>query len=280
VSVSDGRVAITTDVLVENVHFRLDWSSPSDIGRKAVAVNLADIASMGAVSTGLVVGLACPRDTPVAWLTALSDGMWEEARIGGAGIVGGDTTMSDKIVISITALGDLRGLPPVLRSGARPGDVLAFAGRLGWAAAGLSALESGRPAPGAVVAAQRSPEPPYFAGPQAARLGATSMIDVSDGLLADVAHIARMSKVAIDVRSELVPLAAVLVEAGRMLNADPLRWALTGGEDHALAATFTEAEAVPDGWTMIGTVSDGEGVTVDGIRYDGPQGWEHFQEKQ
>ncbi|MGH3880023.1 MAG: thiamine-phosphate kinase, partial [Actinophytocola sp.] len=122
VAAGDGRVVATTDVLVEGVHFRLDWSTPEHVGQKAVAVNLADIAAMGAVPTGLLVGLACPKATDAAVVEGLAAGMWKEAVRAGAGVVGGDVVGADQIVISITALGDLQGRAPVTRGGAMPGD--------------------------------------------------------------------------------------------------------------------------------------------------------------
>jgi thiamine-monophosphate kinase len=273
---SDGRVVASTDVLVAGVHFRLDWSSPEQIGRKAAAANLADIAAMGAVPTGLLVGLACPADSAVEVLNGLTDGLWAEARSVGAGVVGGDVVSSPTLVLSVTALGSLEGREPVTRAGARPGDTLALAGRIGWAAAGWAVLARGFRSPVAVVSAHRVPEPPYAAGPQAADAGATAMIDVSDGLLADLGHVARASGVRIDVRTAALVVPDRLVDVGAALGIDPMHWLLTGGEDHALAATFPGD--VPDGWREIGTVADGEpDVLVDGRRYEGGTGgWDHF----
>ena len=148
---------------------------------------------------------------------------------------------------------------PVLRSGARPGDVLALAGRLGWSACGLAVLRRGFTSPIVVVAAHRRPTPPYAAGPAAALAGATAMCDVSDGLLADAAHLATASGVDVDidrtalVRATLEP-DGPLQQVASALGGDPLAWVLTGGEDHALLATFPADAALPDGWTMIGEV--------------------------
>jgi thiamine-monophosphate kinase len=278
VSAPDGRVVATTDVLVEGVHFRLDWSTPEQVGRKAAAVNLADIAAMGAVPTALLVGFGCPADTPATVADEISAGMWAEASKAGAGIVGGDMVTSDMLVVSITALGDLEGRQPVTRSGAQVGDVLAVAGRLGWSAAGLAVLGRGFRSPVTVVGAHRTPEPPYSAGPQAARAGATAMMDISDGLLADLAHIAEASNVAIDVRTDLLDVPQRLVEVGSALGTNPQHWVLTGGEDHALAATFADPAAVPEGWHTIGTVRRGpSAVTVDSQPYKGAPGWEHWR---
>jgi thiamine-monophosphate kinase len=275
-SAPDRRVVASTDMLVEGVHFRLDWSTPEQVGRKAAAANLADIAAMGAVPTALLVGLGCPANTPASVAEGLAAGIWTEADMVGAGVIGGDVVSAPSMVISVTVLGDLCGRAPVTRSGARPGQVLAVAGRLGWSAAGLAVLTRGFRSPVEVVGAHRVPTPPYAAGPAAAEAGATAMIDVSDGLLADLGHVARASGVAIDVASAEVPLAPQLADVAVALGADPLRWLLTGGEDHALAATFPAGAALPEGWVAIGTVEEGAGVSVDGHGYDGVAGWNHF----
>jgi thiamine-monophosphate kinase len=273
---TDGRVVVTVDVLVEGRHFRRDWSSAEDIGHKAAAANLADVAAMGATATALVVGLACPPTTPTSWLEGVATGLAEECAPLGAAVVGGDTVAcaadSSAVVLSVTALGDLAGRPAVLRSGARPGDVVAVAGRLGWAACGLAVLRRGFTSPIAAVAAHRRPLPPYAAGPAAAEAGATAMCDVSDGLLADLGHVARDSRVRIDLdraaleRTFLDP-PGPLQQVAAALGADPLAWVLTGGEDHALVATFRPRATLPEGWSTIGSVQAGgkrTGVFVDG----------------
>ncbi len=273
---SDGRVVATTDVLVEGRHFRRDWSSAEDIGHKAAAANLADVAAMGGVATALLVGLACPSTTQTAWLEGVAAGLAEECAPLGAAVVGGDLVAaaadSASVVLSVTALGDLGGRAPVLRSGARPGDVVALAGRLGWSACGLAVLRRGFSSPIAVVSAHRRPTPPYAAGPGAAEAGATAMCDVSDGLLADLGHIAVASRVVIDLDREALVRACLdpagpLVQVGSALGADPLAWVLTGGEDHALVATFPPRAALPVGWTPIGEVRNGgkpPGMLVSG----------------
>lgn len=276
VAAADGRVVATTDVLVEGVHFRLDWSTPEQVGRKAAAANFADVAAMGAVPTALLVGLAAPSTTPVAILSGLADGLWAEAGAVGAGLVGGDVVAAAELVLAVTALGSLEGRAAVTRAGARSGDVVALAGRVGWAAAGLAVLQRGFRSPGAVVGAHRVPEPPYAAGPQAAVAGATSMIDVSDGLLADLGHVAAASGVVIDLRTPDVP--PRLAELGSALGIDPLSWLLTGGEDHALAATFPADRVLPPGFAAIGEVRAGDpAVLVAGRPYDGEVGWTHFR---
>ena len=278
----DGQVVATTDLLVDGRHFRRDWSTPYDVGRKAAAQNLADVAAMGATPTALLVGLATPPELAAFWAERFADGLREECDLVGASVVGGDVVRCDQLVVAVTALGDLGGRSPVLRSGARPGDVVAIAGRLGWSAAGLAALRRGFRTPRIVVDAHRRPEPPYRSGPAAALAGATSMIDVSDGLVADLGHIADASRVTIAVARSRLEVAAPVAQVAAAVGADPLDWVLAGGEDHALAATFPASATIPEGWRVIGEVStnatpkdDGGRVLIDGADY-GPGGFDHF----
>jgi thiamine-monophosphate kinase len=304
----DSRVVATTDMLVENRHFRLEWSTGADVGVKAAAQNLADVAAMGAIPVALLVGLAAPRDLPVAWAEELAGGLALEAGRAGAHVVGGDLSGADEIVVSVTALGTLAGAAPVTRGGARPSDVVAVTGRLGRAAAGLALLGAGLAEPAGLIAAQRRPAPPYEAGPEAAALGATAMIDTSDGLVQDLGHVAAASGVAIDLDTarlrpgpELAAAARALeraansaggpaaagspaaqwgsaaAELGPAGSAPGLGWVLSGGEDHALAATFPRNIALPSHWTVIGEVREGHGVRVDGMNYQGQAGWQHFR---
>lgn len=275
VSVPDRNVVAGTDVFVEGRHFRRDWSAGADVGHKAAAANLADIAAMGGRGTALLVGLCVPDDLAMGWAEELADGLAAEAAKVGASVVGGDTVAGPTLMISVTALGDLHGRAPVTRGGASPGDVVALAGRLGWAAAGTTILSRGFRSPGALVAAHRRPAVPYEAGPIAAELGATAMIDVSDGLLADLGHIAAMSDVAVDVDQAVLEVPPQMRNAGKALGVDPLEWVLTGGEDHALVATFAPDVPLGPDWRVIGRVGAGKGVTVDGDVYQLPTGWDH-----
>ncbi|GLZ79916.1 thiamine-monophosphate kinase [Actinorhabdospora filicis] len=274
----DGRVVACTDVLVEGRHFRRDWSSPLDVGHRAAAANLADIAAMGARPTGLLVGLCAPKDLPVAWAEEFSLGLAEEAASVGAAVVGGDTVASPVLTIAVTALGDLENRAPVTRAGARPGDIIALAGRLGWAAAGYTILSRGFRSPGLLVNAFRRPEVPYAAGILAAQLGATSMIDTSDGLIADAGHIAKASGVRLDLRRSYFELPTQMADSANALGVDPYEWILTGGEDHALVATFPPDVMLGGAWREIGVVREGEGVTVDGAKWtSAAAGWDHFR---
>lgn len=273
---ADGHVAVSTDMLVEGRHFRLDWSTPYDVGRKAVAQNAADIEAMGAAVTGFVVGFGAPADTPADMAYALSDGLWAEARVVGAGIVGGDLVTAPQWVIAVTVLGDLAGRPPVCRGGARAGDVIAVAGSLGRSAAGYALWRAGVPGHQPLRRAHLVPTPPYGQGRVAADAGATAMTDVSDGLLADLGHLADASGCAIDVsRAALADDRAAVADAAAAVDADPWEFVLGGGEDHALAAAFP-AEP-PPGWRIIGRVRAGTpDVLVDGTAWAGERGWQSF----
>ncbi len=271
-----GLVLASTDVLVEGHHFRREWCAAQDVGHRAAAASMADITAMGGRTTGLLVGFAAPGELPAQWAYDLAAGLAEEAALTGASVVGGDVTAARAVVIAVTALGVLDD-SPVTRSGARPGDVVALAGRLGWAAAGLAVLRRGFRSPRALVAAYCRPQPPYESGPAAARAGASAMIDVSDGLVADVGHLARASGVAVDLDTAALVPAEPLVAVSAAYGVDPLHYCLGGGDDHALVATFPTSASVPERWTVIGTVAEGNGVTVDGRPYEGPQGHEHFR---
>jgi thiamine-monophosphate kinase len=273
----DGRMVITTDMMIHGPDFRLAWSTPYDLGWKAAATNLSDVAAMGAVPTGLVVAIAAPTDTPVGSLEAIADGLREgcEALAPGCGVIGGDLSVSTVLTIVITAFGDLEGRTPVVRSGARVGDVVAVAGTLGLAAQGLRLLfdegvVDGEPdavAAAAVaarypeaVATQLRPAPSIAAGKAASLGGATAMLDLSDGLAIDARRIATASSVALDLSSEAV--------GGRMQ--------LDGGEDHSLLATFPASAALPPAFRAIGRVVRGEGVLVDGVAYTARGGWDPY----
>ncbi len=280
VSVPTGQVIACLDMLIQNRHFRLDWSSADDIGHKAAAENLSDINAMGGRATALLVGLGVPAGLPAEWTLDFADGLAAEAAQVGASVVGGDLTEADLITVAVTALGVCEAAV-VRRSGARPGDLVALAGRQGWAAAGFAVLGRGFRSPRAVVDAHRQPRPPYAAGPQAAALGATAMIDVSDGLLQDIGHVAAASGVCIDVRSSALEIAEPLRAVGAALGLDPITFVLTGGDDYGLVATFPAGTSLPDEWIEIGQVVHGGeigAVTVDGdVPRSTLRGHQHFR---
>jgi thiamine-monophosphate kinase len=246
VAAPDGRVVASTDLMVENRHFRRDWSSGHDVGRKAAAANLADIVAMGARPTALLVGLAAPAELELDWVDAFVDGLRAEAAALGAAVVGGDVVAADRVMVAVTALGDLEGRPALTRAGAQPGDLVVVLGSPGRAAAGLALLQAGYDQP--LVGAHRRPEPPYDEALALARSGAaTAMIDTSDGLLADLGHLAEASGVRVELRSASLAIDAEMRVAADLLGVDPVEWALGGGDDHCFAAT------VQAGWTGGGT---------------------------
>jgi thiamine-monophosphate kinase len=271
----DGRFVVTTDMMIHGPDFRLAWSTPHDLGWKAAATNLSDLAAMGAVGTGLVVAIAAPASTPVEVLEGIADGLREacSALAPGCGVVGGDLSVSATLTIAVTAFGDLEGRAPVLRSGARVGDVVAVSGGLGVAAAGLHILfrdgvVDGEPDASAAaalrsdpsVAFQLAPVPPIADGPVAAAAGATAMLDLSDGLARDARRIASASGVALD-------LSAAAVGSHE---------ALVGGEDHSLLATFPAGRGLPPSFRVIGSVVPGTGLLVDGVAFDELGGWDPY----
>jgi thiamine-monophosphate kinase len=283
----DGRYVVTTDTMVHGPDFRLAWSTPHDLGWKAAASNLSDVAAMGARPTALVVAVAAPPETEALFLESLADGLRDACAelAPGCGVVGGDLSVSATLVIAVTAFGDLEGRDAVLRSGARPGDVVAVSvgagGALGLAAEGLALLfeqgvdDEGVPDAGRALAlrnvssasieaqpieAQLTPRPPLADGIAAARAGATAMLDLSDGLAIDARRIADASGVALDLDSTAV--------------GSPL--ALAGGEDHALLATFPAGTALPGGFRRIGAVREGSGLLVDGRAYGERGGWDPY----
>ena len=269
-SAPDSRFVVTTDMMIHGPDFRLAWSTPHDLGWKAAASNLADVAAMGATATALVVAIAAPADSPVSLLEGIADGLRDAclALAPGCGVVGGDLSVSATLTIAVTAFGDLAGRAPVLRSGARLGDVVAVSGLLGSAAAGLrllfehgvsdaSALRHAHPE----VAAQLAPRPPIGDGVLAALAGATAMLDLSDGLALDARRVAAASGVAIDLDAASIGS----------------REALDGGEDHSLLATFPPGTQLPGGFRVIGVVREGAGVLVDGAPYESRGGWDPYE---
>jgi thiamine-monophosphate kinase len=278
---TSGTLLSSVDVLVEGVHFRRDWAEAGDVGRKSVAVNVADIEAMGGRAMGMLVGFSSPGDLPVAWAREFATGLQTECAAAGVALLGGDVTRARDVTVAVTVLGVTDGVEPVRRGGAQPGDVVALIGRVGWAGAGFLVLSRGFRSPRAVVDAYRVPQVRYGAGGVAARAGAHAMIDVSDGLLADLGHVAAASGVEIDLRRDAFDVPEALHAVAAATNTDPYTLILTGGEDHALAATFAASSPLPEGWFPIGSVRapgvDGPRVLVDGVTWESATGFDHFR---
>lgn len=295
VSAPDGRTLVSIDTQVQDQDFRLQWANGYrttgfDVGWKAAAQNLSDINAMGGRATSLVVSLTLPPGTPVSWIEDLADGLTAGIRELGAAdcsVAGGDLGRGKEISVTVAVLGTLDAGRAVLRSGALAGNVLALAGTVGRAAAGLALLEAETPvqslaaAQRALVETQCRPRPPLSAGPLARKAGATAMLDISDGLVRDAGRLAAASGVVLDLDPlELKRYAEVLSPASDILALDPMQWVLGGGEDHGLLATFPAGIQLPAGFTAIGSVhAPGEdtapGVTIAG-RLAGATGWDHF----
>jgi len=276
----DGYVVATTDMAVEDIHFRRDWSTAKQIGSKIAAANLADLVSKGARPTALLVAFAAPADLPVEWALDLTLGLRDEAAKTGASIVGGDIARAEKIVISIAALGSLDGREGVRRSGAKVGDLVVLAGTTGLSAAGLALLSSDIDVAlgefNELRTAHLTPDVNYDLALALAIAGAHSMCDVSDGLLADLGHIAQASGVKCQIDATKLDLSKLQGLATK-IGVDPMRWALTGGEDHAFVATISPDVDLPDGTFVIGEVLVGSGVDVLGTDVSKWQaGHDHF----
>jgi thiamine-monophosphate kinase len=265
---------LTTDALLEDVHFRRSTATLRDIGAKAIAVNVSDIAAMGGEPCYALLTLALPPSLPVADVDELYAGIHDMARRHGVAVVGGDTCAAPGgVVLSVTLVGRVAGAP-LRRSGARPGDAILVTGTLGASAAGLALLEQG---PGALspaaaeagVEAHRLPTPRVAEGRLIrASGGATAMIDVSDGLVTDLGHIAAESGVGARIDVDALPLSAATRAVALALGRDPLRWALSGGEDYELLFTAV-ADRAGD---VARAVAEGTGTPVHRIGEVRPPG--------
>ncbi|MBI2963174.1 MAG: thiamine-phosphate kinase [Deltaproteobacteria bacterium] len=265
-----GRWLLTTDALVEGIHFRRRWDTPSGLGRRAFAVNASDIAAMGGSPRFALLSLAVPASARVSELRGLIRGFAAAAGAAACALVGGNLSASPRWMISVMLLGAAESRP-LLRSGARPGDHLYVSGRLGAAAFGREILLGRRRGTRRQTARFRRPSPRLELGRMLARTRtASAAIDVSDGLLSDLGHICRASGVGAVVEARRLPLPATLAALGAE---DRLRLALSGGEDYELLFTVPphrvralEAAsgrlAVPV--TAIGRVVRGRGISVVG----------------
>lgn len=269
-----GPSCVTTDAVVEGVHFTRPPFSWEDVGHKALAVNLSDLAAMGARPTWFTVALGLPDHVSAGALKRIGAGMSALARLHGAELVGGNVTRSRQLSLTLTLSGALEG-PPLLRSGARAGDVLYVSGPVGDAAAALS-LSSGR----ALGLAQRRPTP-HLAFGLFARRHCSAGIDVSDGLAQDLGHVCRASGLGADLESDSIPLSETLLRLAGSREA-ALPFALRGGEDYVLLVAVRrpaafEAAMARAGFSAhrIGVLGPGSGVKLDGVRLKGRLGFTH-----
>jgi thiamine-monophosphate kinase len=270
--------AAAADMLVSGHHFK-DWASPEDVGYKAVAVNVSDVAAMGAAPRFILTSGGAPE----AEITyRCFQGILEACSDFGVYPLGGDTTRADALTVDVSILGQF-SYPPVLRSGARSGDLLAVTGELGASAAGFLALEGGGREPGRLVSKHLRPEPRVHAGRVAARLGAHAMIDLSDGLASDVRHICQSSGVGCRIDLERLPVAGDTREYVDSLGKDPAELAATAGEDYELL--IAAPEEVMDGiaggldvpLTIVGEFAGSDVVfRKQGERVEDLSGWDHF----
>jgi thiamine-monophosphate kinase len=298
---SDHRLLATTDLLIEDIHFRRVSAAPADIGWKALAVNLSDIAAMGGIPRWALVALALPADTEVDAVDAFYAGMEDAAAPHGVTVVGGDTSASpDGWMVNVTLLGLHPGAPP-LRSHARLGDLIAVTGSLGASAAGLFALEMGLDrardhglAPGRLAEITRAHLRPRARVAEgrwlASAPGVHAMMDCSDGLATDLGHICRESGVGARVRLDRVPVAPAAREAADALGQDARQWAVGGGEDYELLLTCGAeaaehltaglADATGTPLTIIGRIEGPSGevtfVDADEVPVTMRPGYEHF----
>ena len=287
-----GRAVVTHDMLVDGVHFRRATTGMRDLGWKALAVNLSDLAAMGAEPVAAFVGLGLPPGALVpADIDDLYAGMDDLAAATGVTVAGGDVTSSPALVLAVTAVGRaLPGVDPVRRAGARAGDVLCVTGRLGAAAAGLRLLEDPGllpelPERAALVAAQRRPEPRLLAGRRLAEGGATAMMDLSDGLALDAGRLAAACGLHAAIDLAALPVAPGVAEVAAAMGADPAGLAAAAGEDYELLVALppgaVEAcrRALDVPLTPVGRLEHGAGVVLrgaDGAPWEpGTGGWVH-----
>jgi thiamine-monophosphate kinase len=270
---TSNRTVITTDMAVEGVHFRLDWSSAFEIGRKITAANLADVFSMGAKPTFLVVALSLTGNEDLEWIKNLAKGILFEANLVGAAVVGGDLAKGAAITIAITALGEVGSA--ILRSGAQVGDQIYLSNLTGWSRAGLAILEKGLPIESdsvkRAVAAFRAPTLNYAYAANLAQ--ATAMSDVSDSLVTQAEQMATASSVKFNLDLNLFHAAADFSELSALseeLNVSAADLILGGGEDHMFLATGKDLPGL-----LIGNVSAGSGLNVSGNE-KAPDTWRHF----
>jgi thiamine-monophosphate kinase len=281
-----GTLAISTDVSVEGVHFRLDWIDPAEAGWRATAAALSDLAAEAAAPIGVLSAVTVPGGAAEADLVALAEGIGEAAAAVGAVVIGGDLSTGPVWSVAVTVIG--RAKRPVTRAGAGPGDGIWVTGVLGGARAALEAWRRGEPPAEDARRAFAHPEPRIAAGQWLSEHGARAMLDLSDGLAGDAEHLAAASEVRIDLALEMVPVAAAAIAESKRLDLPVQQFAAEGGEDYELlvampedfgAAGVREFEAACRiALTRVGTVTRGSGVRVElAGRRLALRGYDHFR---
>jgi thiamine-monophosphate kinase len=283
---SPGKVLlVTTDCLIDGVHFKLEFTDYYSLGRKALAVNLSDIGGCGGIPTAFLVSLAMPPETAVESLRALYKGLMEQANTYGCSLIGGDTSSGEQLMISITLIGEAEERNVIYRNGAKQGDRIFVTGSLGDSALGLKMLKNGVKEGGPVLR-HLDPSPRVKEGSEIARRGlATAMIDISDGLIADLGHILEASGVGAQIHLQRLPLSASYRKHVSAYYKNPHLLALAGGEDYELLFTVPEerpeamkklAEELAIPITQIGEITDAS----DGVSIVGPDGKEFIVEQR
>lgn len=283
----NSRTVVTTDMLVENRHFTLDWSTPAEIGRKAITQNFADIEAMGARPVAALLAISAPSYTRLEFISELARGISQRVKDYHAELVGGDITDGEQIVLSVTAIGQLGGsIPALTLDAAKPGHIMIASGEIGASAAGLALLRRfGREEmPTEFLPLLRShcqAHVPPGRGFVARSAGVSAMTDNSDGLVADLGTMARRSGVTMDLQATALEPSPLMRLAGKVLDQDPWQWVLSGGEDHTLLGTT--AHAAPTGFRQIGVVRKAQHqqhhqqhVLLDGTCVDQFEGWNSF----
>jgi thiamine-monophosphate kinase len=272
---SNNKVVATVDMAVEDIHFNKNWSTPFQIGAKLTTANLADIFAMGAVPKYLLVAAGISEVNNSETIAELAKGIRSVADRFEVTVIGGDLSKSEKMSLSITALGEL-STQPILRSGARVGDLIYLSSLTGLSAAGLAILNRELDRPRYVVEAHLNPK---LVAPDKLIKVATSMCDVSDGLATDAAHLSQASNVNFNLSKDLISQAADfkdLAELAKELNEDVFDWILTGGEDHFFLATVGKENESNELGIQIGSVGKGEGkLLLDGVEIK-KSGYQHF----
>lgn len=269
------KLVATTDMAVEDIHFRTAWSSPFQIGAKLATANLADLFAMGASPKYLLVAAALPKAVSADFISEFAKGIRSVVDPFKVAVVGGDLSQSEKISLSITALGDLES-KPILRSGAKAGDHIYVSQLPGLSAAGLAILGRGLNRPRYVVEAHLNPK---LVVPTALMKVATAMCDISDGISVDAGNIAKASKVDIALDKSLIQGAAAfadLAELAKELNEDVFNWILNGGEDHFFLAAVNPKDAGSELGIKIGEVIEGNGKVLLDNQEIKRAGYQHF----